>query len=198
MTDMRAFTNFHNRYAINQVCTQCDQFGRFFAFWATFHSMWQQSFCPNRPHFRQLLDSGQLWQQLIYPNLLHAWAIFVKVTKSFIFLVKSILSNFYRHLATFTGHTGGRQVKSFFRQLVTLETRINHCLAASQVDKPFMNLVVDFSINFQAIIYSKFESSQSRAPPDARQQRLNLIFSLHFKLVIKMQLFAQIFYFEID
>ena len=34
---------------------QCDQIGRFIAFWATFPSLWQQLFCPNRPHFRQVL-----------------------------------------------------------------------------------------------------------------------------------------------
>ena len=63
---------------------QCDQIGRFIGLWATF-----QSFRP----------------QLICPNLLHSKAIFVKVSKSFIFLVTSFLGNFYRHLAIFTGHT---------------------------------------------------------------------------------------------
>ena len=41
-----------------------------------------------------LLDFGQLFK-----------AIFVKVSKSIIFLVKSFLGNFYRHLAIFSGHT---------------------------------------------------------------------------------------------
>ena len=59
---------------------QCDQIGRFIAFWPTFQSLWEQLFCPNYPHYL---------------------AIFVKVSKSFIFLVKSFLGNFYRHLATF-------------------------------------------------------------------------------------------------
>ena len=58
----------------------CDQIGRFIAFWATFQSLWQQLFCPNCPHFQ---------------------AIFVKVSKSFIFLVKSFLATFYTHLATY-------------------------------------------------------------------------------------------------
>ena len=39
------------------------------------------------------------------PNCPHCWAFFVKVSKSFIFLVKSFLGNFYRLLATLTGHT---------------------------------------------------------------------------------------------
>ena len=30
---------------------QCDQIGRFIALWATFQSLLQQLFCPNRPHF---------------------------------------------------------------------------------------------------------------------------------------------------
>ena len=29
---------------------QCDQIGRFFAFWATIQSWWQQLFYPNHPH----------------------------------------------------------------------------------------------------------------------------------------------------
>ena len=59
---------------------QCDQIGRFFGLWTTFQS---------------------LWQQLICANLLHSQAIFVKESKSVIFLVKSFLGNFYRHLANF-------------------------------------------------------------------------------------------------
>ena len=59
---------------------QCDQIGRFFELWATFYGLWQQLICPNLPHSQ---------------------AIFVTVSKSFIFLVKSFLSNFYRHLAIF-------------------------------------------------------------------------------------------------
>ena len=33
---------------------QSDQIGRFIALWATFQSLWQQLFCPNFPHFRQI------------------------------------------------------------------------------------------------------------------------------------------------
>ena len=63
---------------------QCDQIGQFIGLWATF-----QSLC----------------QQLVYPNLPHYEAIFVKVSKSLIFQVKSFLGNFYTHLQIFTGHT---------------------------------------------------------------------------------------------
>ena len=65
---------------VQSLQTQCDQIGRFIGLLATFQSLWQQLVCPNRPHCQ---------------------AIFVKVSKSFIFLVKSLLGNFYRHLATF-------------------------------------------------------------------------------------------------
>ena len=59
---------------------QCNQIGRFVVLWSTIES---------------------LWQQLICPNLSHSWASFVKVSKSFVFLVNSLLGNFYRHLAIF-------------------------------------------------------------------------------------------------
>ena len=59
---------------------QCVQIGRFITHWATLQSRWQQLFSPNCPHCQ---------------------AIFVKVSKSFIFVVKSFLGNFYSHLATF-------------------------------------------------------------------------------------------------
>ena len=52
-----------------------------------------------------LLDFGltfqSLLQHLVCLNLPHSYAIFVKVSKYFILLVKSFLGNFYRHLATF-------------------------------------------------------------------------------------------------
>ena len=63
---------------------QYDQIGRFIGLWATFQSFRQQVICPNLPHSQ---------------------AIFVKVLKSIIFLVKSFLGNFYRHLEIFFGHT---------------------------------------------------------------------------------------------
>ena len=59
---------------------QCDQIWRFIGLWASFSSLWQQLICPNLPH---------------------SWAMFVKVLKSFIFLMKSLLGNFSRHLAIF-------------------------------------------------------------------------------------------------
>ena len=67
------------------ISLQCDQIGRFIGLWANYQRLWQQLFCPNLPHSQ---------------------AIFVKVPKSLIFLVKSLLGNFYRHLAIFSGHTG--------------------------------------------------------------------------------------------
>ena len=56
-----------------------------------------------------LLDFGQLFKAFgnnIFAQISpHYKAIFVKVSKSIIFLVKSFLGNFYRHLAIFSGHT---------------------------------------------------------------------------------------------
>ena len=43
--------------------------------------------------------------QLICLNLPHSKTISGKVSKSILFLVKSFLGNFYRHLAIFSGHT---------------------------------------------------------------------------------------------
>ena len=42
-----------------------------------------------------------LWQQLFVQNRQHFEALFVKVSKSFLSLVKIIFGNFYRHWATF-------------------------------------------------------------------------------------------------
>ena len=44
-------------------------------------------------------------------NLSKSYAIFVKMLKYIIFLVKSFLGNFYRHLAIFSGHTDYRAKK---------------------------------------------------------------------------------------
>ena len=63
---------------------QCDQIGRFISLWATFQSQWQQFYCPNCPHFL---------------------AIFVNVSKSFIFLVKSFWAPFIDIWQFFSGHT---------------------------------------------------------------------------------------------
>ena len=60
-------------------CNQCNQIGRFIVLWATFQNPWQ-IFLPKSPTF--LVN-------------------FVKLSKSFIFIVKLFLANFYRHLATF-------------------------------------------------------------------------------------------------
>ena len=79
---------------------QCDQIGGFFAFWVSIQSR---------------------WQQLFFHNSSHCQAIFVTVSKSLFFLVKSFLGNFYKHLAIFyfTGHTEfcSGKVKNFFNFL---------------------------------------------------------------------------------
>ena len=67
-------------WSLKLLVLHCDHIGRFIALWATFQSLWQQLFSPNCPHSE---------------------AIFVKVSKYFIILVKSFLDNFYRHLVIF-------------------------------------------------------------------------------------------------
>ena len=82
------------KLCLGSGCDQCDQNGRFIAL--------------------------SLWQQLIYPNLLHSLAIFVKVSKSIIFLANSFLGNFYRHLAIFSDHTDcqGNRLKAYTRERI--------------------------------------------------------------------------------
>ena len=60
----------------------CDQIGRFIGLWATFSSLWQQLICPNLPHSK---------------------AIFVKVSKFIIFLVKSFWATFIDIWRFFSG-----------------------------------------------------------------------------------------------
>ena len=71
-------------HLVLMVPGQCDQIWRFIGLGATFKSFWQQLICP---------------------NLSHSKGIFVKESKSIIFLVKSILGKFYRYFAIFSGHT---------------------------------------------------------------------------------------------
>ena len=54
-------------------------------------------------HFGQLLKPEAA---IAFPKLPLFLGNILKVSKSFIFLVKSFFGNFNRHLATFTGHAG--------------------------------------------------------------------------------------------
>ena len=74
-------SNWHYHKCV--VHNQCDHIGRFFALWATIQSWWPQLFWPNCPFL----------------------AIFVRVSKSFIFLVKLFLGNFLDIWQFFTGYT---------------------------------------------------------------------------------------------
>ena len=74
-----------NRRQLNGVAgmrhrNQCDQIWQFFGLWATFQS---------------------LLQQLICPNLLHSQEIFVKVSKSIIFQVKSFFGQLLQTFGDF-------------------------------------------------------------------------------------------------
>ena len=48
---------------------------------------------------------GNFLKPLATINLLKSTQFFVNVSKSMIFLMKSFLGNFYRHLVIFSGHT---------------------------------------------------------------------------------------------
>ena len=65
-------------------CKQCDQIGRFITLWQLFKAHGNNYFAHSANWFL---------------------AIFVNLSKSFIFLAKSFLGNFYWHLGLFTGHT---------------------------------------------------------------------------------------------
>ena len=54
-----------------------------------------------------LLDFGSLFKAFNLSKSPTFLGIFVKLSEPIIFLVKSFLGNFYRHLAIFSGHTGG-------------------------------------------------------------------------------------------
>ena len=75
---------------------ECAQIGRFIALWATFQSRWQQFFCSDRPHFLAIFLS--------------------KVSKSFVFLVKSFWATFIDIWRFFTGHAGLRRVQMINRE----------------------------------------------------------------------------------
>ena len=95
-----------NYTSVKHCVKQCDQVGRFFAFWATIQSWWQQLFYPNHPRCK---------------------AIFVKVSKPFIFLVKSISDNFYRHLENFYWSHWCKATLNFFyswRLSIIADTRL--------------------------------------------------------------------------
>ena len=85
-------TNFWRECVCGKIQTpdQRDQFGRFFALWATIEC---------------------LWQQLFYPNCPHCSAIFVKVPKPIIFVVKSYLGTFKDIWRFLSGHTA-REIPS--------------------------------------------------------------------------------------
>ena len=79
--------------------------------WWRIHSFLRESFrCPFSPgisvtRLGDLLDFGQVFCNNYFALISHILGQFFKVTKSIIFLVKSFLGNFYRHLAIFSGHT---------------------------------------------------------------------------------------------
>ena len=65
-----------------------------------------QAVWPDWANYCILGNFSKTVATIIFPKFPTFLAIFGNVSKFFIFLVKSILGNFYRHLATFAGHTG--------------------------------------------------------------------------------------------
>ena len=78
--DLSAPSLHHLSMLKSSALNQCDQIWRFIALWTTFKCFFQHLICP---------------------NLSHSYWIFIKESKSIIFLVKSFLGKFYRHLAIF-------------------------------------------------------------------------------------------------
>ena len=71
--------------------------------------MFESCFTTSVTRLGNLLDFGHLFKafgNLFCPNLLHSQAIFVKVSKSLIYLVKSFWATFIDIWHLFTGHTG--------------------------------------------------------------------------------------------
>ena len=66
-------------FLIGRCPMQRDLIGRFIALWATFLSLWQQLFCP----------------------ICHILGDLLKVSKSFIFLVQSVLGHFLQTFCSF-------------------------------------------------------------------------------------------------
>ena len=84
-----------------------------------------QSIAGSMTRLGDLLDFGQLFKAFssnYFTQInLHCYAIFVKLSKSFIFLVKSLLGNFYRDIWRYlSGHTDdkGWDWISFLHNLV--------------------------------------------------------------------------------
>ena len=89
------------------VRQQWDQIFHFIALGATLQSLGQQLFCPKRHYF---------------------YANFVKVSKSFILLVKSFLGNFYVHSTTFSGHAGWERERGHLHLLTSITNSKYACL----------------------------------------------------------------------
>ena len=129
---------------------QCDQIGRFIRLWPTFQS---------------------LWPQLICSNLLHSWAIFVKVSKCLIFLVKSFLGNFYRFLAIFKWSHWLRQTKitdDCFKCFVCF------CCFRFRSKRPWLQIHVLTSSAWKIIVWSGLEIRTPASPSSRSTNRILL------------------------
>ena len=97
---------------------QGDQIGRFIALWASFQSLWQQLICP------QFLGK------------------FVKLSKSFIFLVKSFRATFIQSWQLFTGHTDAHILRVILYRLLKNRSRLFGCNQCDQIGKVWVTNVL--------------------------------------------------------
>ena len=109
-----------------------------------------------------LLDCGQLFKafadNLICPNLPHSLAIYVTVSKSFIFLVKSVLGNFYRHLAIF--YWSHCLLLTEHQLTLHLSTGQHSCLQPTLTTRVRILLTDVFSLNSQKLAVYQFRGGK--------------------------------------
>ena len=76
-----------------------------------FHSKWRAVW-PDLPIYWTLGNFSKTLATISLPKTPTFLGNFLEVSKYLIFLVKSFLGNFYRHLAIFTGHTDGQPLEN--------------------------------------------------------------------------------------
>ena len=107
---------------------QCDQIGWLIALLPTFQSLWQQLFCPNHPHFK---------------------AIFVKLSKSFMFLVQLFLCNFLDIWRLLSGPAACEETWRKVIRKKTLKRRF-------KIKLPFAYPMIEISLNTELFILRRW------------------------------------------
>ena len=145
LEDVFSYPISQGRIALEFDWGQCDQIGRFIGLWTRFRSLWQQLICPTLPHSQ---------------------AIFVKMSKSIIFLVKSFLATFIDIWRFFSGHTV-HHVPSFFNSLRTAKCTLVQLSEVRIIEIHKFQLSLTFSIfkerkEIHFFSFLLFESSVGR------------------------------------